>query len=400
MARGRLRRALRKLCDDAPLERPAIDRLDPIDLPPTAAGRATAHVARLFAMSPDLLAAAGFDGFLKAHNDAWEQQLGWSREELAATPYLELVHPEDRPATQAQIARLAMGESISEHVCRVRCKDGGQRWMAFSGGPGDDAFYIVGRDVSDRLRMEHELSERAHRLQATNAELQEFAYTASHDLSEPLRMVAGFLSLLERRSGGGLDGQALEYLHQALHGAQRMRALIDDLLLYSRVANEEPRREEVDLGEVVAEVLEALGPLVEEHGADVRVDALPRLEVERRQMGQLLQNLIANAVKFHVPGVPPVVEVHARRTIGAIVVTVRDHGIGIPDADQDRIFAMFTRLHGRDAYPGTGIGLAICRRIAERHGGRIYVESVVGAGSSFHVLLPDSPVAPGIPRAG
>jgi PAS domain S-box-containing protein len=376
-----------------------MDRLDSAStttsvIAPAAAG----HLARLFAMSPDLLAAAGFDGLLKHFNDAWEQQLGWTREELELKPYMELVHPDDRPATEAEIGKLAQGETIAEYVCRILRKDGSICWMAWSGGPGDEAFYIVGRDVSDRLAMEHELAARADRLQTTNAELQEFAYTASHDLSEPLRMIASYLGLLERRSADGLDERGREYLRQAVDGALRMRHLIDDLLAYSRVANQEPRREQVDLRAIVDEVLSVLGPAIEEQRATIHVGRLPTLEAEPLQIAQLLQNLVGNAVKFHEPDVPPVVRVTARRTVGACVMTVADEGIGIPESDQERIFAMFTRLHGRDEYSGTGIGLAICRRIAERHGGRIYVESEPGKGSAFHTLLPDAPFAPGTPR--
>lgn len=376
------------------MERLDIDSISTSAVGPAAAG----HLARLFAMSPDLLAAAGFDGLLKQFNDAWEQQLGWTREELEVTPYMEFVHPEDRRDTEAEIGKLAAGQTVSEYVCRVLCKDGTIRHFAWSGGPGDEAFYIVGRDVTDRLAMERELAARADRLQTTNAELQEFAYTASHDLSEPLRMVASYLGLLERRCGDGLDDRGRGYVRQAVDGALRMRHLIDDLLAYSRVANEEPRREEVDLRAVVDDVLAILGPAIEDERAQVQVGALPTIEAEPGQIGQLLQNLVGNALKFHPPGVPPVVRVTARRTYGGSVVTVADEGIGIPDADQERIFAMFTRLHDRDAYSGTGIGLAICRRIAERHGGRIYVESELGRGSAFHTLLPDAPAAPGTPR--
>jgi PAS domain S-box-containing protein len=365
----------------------------------TVAPDAAAHLARLFAMSPDLLAAAGFDGLLKHFNDAWEQQLGWPRAVLEVKPYLEIVHPDDRADTERQIARLAQGETIAEYVCRLVCMDGSIRWMAWSGGPGDEAFYIVGRDMSDRLAMEHELAQRAERLQGTNAELQDFAYTASHDLSEPLRMVASFLGLLERRSAGGLDEAGREYLRHALEGAGRMRHLIDDLLLYSRVANEEPRREQIDLNTLVGEVLRVLGPSISEHGATVDVGPLPTLEGEAGQIAQLLQNLVGNAVKFHAADRAPIVRITARRTRGACVVTVADDGIGIPDGDQERIFAMFTRLHGRDEFAGTGIGLAICRRIVERHGGRIYVESTPGEGSAFHTLLPDTPVGINGPRA-
>ncbi|MET0604034.1 MAG: ATP-binding protein [Baekduia sp.] len=360
---------------------------------------ATEHLTRLFAMSPDLLAAAGFDGLLKHFNDAWEQQLGWPRAAMEVKPYLDIVHPDDRAETEVQIGRLARGETIAEYVCRMVCADGSIRSMAWSGGPGDEAFYIVGRDVSERLAMEHELAQRATRLQDTNAELQDFAYTASHDLSEPLRMVASFLGLLERRSADDLDEKGREYLRQASDGAVRMRNLIDDLLTYSRVANEEPRREQVDLQVLVDGVLNVLGPAIAETEATVEVGELPTLEAEPTQLGQLLQNLIGNAVKFHEPGRPPTVRIKARRAMGACVVSVSDDGIGIDEADQERIFAMFTRLHGRDAYAGTGIGLAICRRIAERHGGRIYVESTPGQGSTFHTLLPDAPAAPGTPMA-
>jgi PAS domain S-box-containing protein len=372
-----------------------MERLDTASAAEVVAGNGAGHLARLFAMSPDLLAAAGFDGLLKVFNDAWEHQLGWSREELAVKPYMEIVHPDDREATLREIARLAEGETVAEYVCRLLRKDGSVVSMAWSGGPGDDAFYIVGRDVSDRLAMEQELGRRAERLQATNAELQDFAYTASHDLSEPLRMVGSFLGLLERRAGDRLDDRSREYLRQAGDGARRMRHLIDDLLTYSRVANEEPRREQVDLKGLVDGVLAVLGPAIEAERARVLIGELPTIEAEPTQLGQLLQNLIGNAVKFHRHGVAPTVRVTARRTLGACVVTVADDGIGIPDADQERIFAMFTRLHRRDEYAGTGIGLAICRRIAERHGGRIYVESTVGEGSAFHTLLPDRPTVIG-----
>jgi PAS domain S-box-containing protein len=377
-----------------------MERLQTAAASSSVAPDAIGHLTRLFAMSPDLLATAGFDGLLKHFNDAWEQQLGWTREELEARPYLDIVHPEDRAETERQIARLAQGETIAEYVCRMVCADGSIRWMAWSGGPGEEAFYIVGRDVSERLAMEHELAQRAERLQDTNAELQDFAYTASHDLSEPLRMVASFLSLLERRSADGLDDAGREYLGHARDGAERMRALIDDLLLYSRVANEEPQREQVDLNVLIAEVLRVLGPAIEAEAATVEVARLPTLEAEPTQIAQLLQNLIGNAVKFHGVGVRPHVRVSARRTRGATVVTVADDGIGIADADQERIFAMFTRLHRREEFLGTGIGLAICRRIAERHGGRIYVDSSVDGGAAFHTLLPDAPAVPGTPRGG
>jgi PAS domain S-box-containing protein len=349
---------------------------------------AARHLARLFAMSPDLLAAAGFDGMLKVFNSSWSRQLGYPEEELRRRPYLELVHPDDLEATRATIARLAGGEYIDEYECRIIHASGAVRRYQWSGGPGDDAFYIVGRDVTERRALDEELALCAERLERTNAELQEFAYVASHDLSEPLRMVTSYMGLLERRYGEVLDDQGRELVRHAADGADRMRTLIDDLLLYSRVANEERAREPVDLQQVTAEALEALGPAIADCGARVEVGALPTLVAERTQMSRLLQNLLGNAVKFHAAR-PPRVEVGATRASAGWIVTVADDGIGIDAADHERIFAMFTRLGTAEDVPGTGIGLAICRRIAERHGGRIWVESQPGAGSAFHVLLPE-----------
>src|SRR3954468_8747417 len=163
-------------CERIRSEDRGMERLHTDAAPSTVAPAAIGHLTRLFAMSPDLLAAAGFDGLLKRFNDAWEAQLGWSRADLETTPYIDIVHPDDRSETLNQITRLAQGETIAEYVCRMLCKDGSVRWMAWSGGPGEEAFYIVGRDVSDRLAMEHELAQRAERLQGTNAELQDFAY--------------------------------------------------------------------------------------------------------------------------------------------------------------------------------------------------------------------------------
>jgi PAS domain S-box-containing protein len=352
------------------------------------AGAASRHLTHLFALSPDLLAAAGFDGLLKLFNPSWTRQLGYTEEELRTTPYLRFVHPDDVEATLAAISRLAAGEHIDEYECRILHASGAVRRYQWSGAPGDEAFYIVGRDVTERRALEDELARRAERLERTNGELQEFAYVASHDLSEPLRMVTSYMGLLERRHGDALDEQGREFVRNASEGAERLRRLIDDLLLYSRVANDEPAREPVDLEAVVAEVLHALGPAIEASGARIAVGALPTLVAERTQMTRLLQNLIGNAIKFH-DGTPRV-EVSAARAPAGWVLTVADDGRGIAEEDGERIFAMFCRSGSAGDAPGSGIGLAICRRIAERHGGRIWVESEPGAGSTFHVLLPDA----------
>lgn len=352
-----------------------------------------AHESRLLSLSPDLLGAGGVDGYLKLFNPAWTHALGWTDEQLRTTPYLELVHPEDREETKRVIEGLVAGGTVDEFVCRVLRADGTDRFIVWSGhgSPADACFYIAGKDITERQRLETEFALRAEKLEHTNTELQEFAYIASHDLAEPLRMITSYLELLQRRYGGQLDETADEFIGYAVGGAERMKALIDDLLAYSRVGSHEMERVEVDVSDVLHPVLQSLERAIEE--ADARVEpAEPLAPVccDTTQLGQLLQNLVANAVKFGAADRPPVVTVAAVLDGEGVRVSVTDNGIGIARAQQERIFKMFSRLHGRDEYEGTGIGLALCRRIAERHGGRIWVESEQGAGSSFHVWLPNA----------
>ena len=230
------------------------------------------------------------------------------------------------------------------------------------------------------------------RVAALEAEVQELFYVASHDLNEPLRMVTSYLGLLERRYGSALDDTAKEFIHYALDGAERMRALLDDLLHYSRAGGEEPVREPVAVAEVLDGVLRSLEPAIVEAGATVVPEPLPVVQADAVLLGQLLQNLIANAVKFHAPGAGNRVTVGARRDghDAGWLLSISDDGIGIDRGQQERIFQVFQRLHARETFEGTGIGLAICRRIAERLGGSIAVESAPGEGTTFTVAIPDA----------
>jgi PAS domain S-box-containing protein len=352
-----------------------------------------AREARLLALSIDLLGAAGFDGYLKLHNPAWNTTLGYSDDELATTPYIDLIHPDDQPAARAVIERMANGGTAIEFVCRVRRRDGTWRHIVWSGqgAPDDGCFYIVGRDVTERRRLDQELKDRAERLERTNAELEDFAYIASHDLSEPLRMITSYLQLLQRRYDGQLDETADEFIHYAVDGAERMKLLIDDLLQYSRVGSVEVERVPVDADEVLDGVLQSLEGAILESGATVTHGPLGTVQGDATQIGQLLQNLVANAIKFARDDVAAEVRVERVDDPHQWHIVVRDNGIGIEERHAERIFKMFGRLHGREQYAGTGIGLAICRRIADRHGGSIWVESTPGAGSAFHVSIPDGP---------
>jgi light-regulated signal transduction histidine kinase (bacteriophytochrome) len=223
-------------------------------------------------------------------------------------------------------------------------------------------------------------------LARSNAELEQFAYVASHDLQEPLRMVSSYTQLLEHRYGDTLDDKAKKYIFYAVDGARRMQGLINDLLVYSRVGTRAQPLERTDSHAALGEAIHNLSSALAESGALVTNGDLPIVAADRSQLVQLFQNLLGNAVKFHGPDSPRIY-VSAEPRGDEWVFCVRDNGIGIEAQHFDRIFVIFQRLHTREEFPGTGIGLALCKRVVERHGGRIWVESEPGVGSSFYFSL-------------
>lgn len=250
-----------------------------------------------------------------------------------------------------------------------------------------------------RDELEHRVAERTAELARSNAELEQFAYAASHDLQEPLRKIQAFGDRLRAKCGDSLDAEGRDYLARMQAAAHRMSGLINDLLTYSRVTTQAQPFRLVDLGEVAANVLSALELEIEQSGAEVVVQNLPAVEADATQMHQLLQNLVSNALKFRRPGVQPVVRIsgrvvhvpdpeapETRRQVAEI--TVQDNGIGFDPKFTERIFGVFQRLHSREEYAGSGIGLALCRKIASRHGGTIEAEGVPGEGAKFTVQLP------------
>ena len=469
-----------------------------------------ASAGRLFALSHDLMGALDLDGRLVWANPAWEVVLGRDPSALVGTPYLELLHPDDRDRALAVQSDLAAGRTgRPELEVRLRTSSGEDRHILFTAvySAEERLLYISGKDVSalaerallhtryralvanlpdtivtlfdpelrivvaegaqlarrglladsyagvplveatppeqyariapryraalagepqtfdidtpdrqvtyrvqvvplhdelgrlvgglsvsrDITEMRHqqlEVEERTAELERSNAELAQFAYVASHDLSEPLRMVSSYLQLLRRRYHGQIDDDADAFIDYAVDGAGRMRTLIEDLLAYSRSGRSERPPEPVNTARVVGEVAATLRALGGDEPPDIQWEELPTVEGDPQQLVQLFQNLIGNAVKFVAPGVRPEVRVSAEREDGAWRFAIEDNGIGIEPRHAERVFGMFQRLHTRDEFEGTGIGLAIARKVVERHGGRISAAPREHGGSRFEFTLP------------
>lgn len=233
-----------------------------------------------------------------------------------------------------------------------------------------------------------ELEQRRAELQRSNADLTHFAYIASHDLQEPLRMVGSYMGLLARRYKGQLDSTADRYIEFAIDGANRMQALIQDLLLYSRAGTQALETKPVSLQRVVQTAMKNLDLAIRETSAVIHYDSLPEVQADETKLTQVIQNLIANAIKFREPETSPEITIAARLDSGAWLISVADNGIGFDSKYSDRIFQVFQRLHGVGKYPGNGIGLAICKRIVEHHGGHLWAESQPGRGATFFFTMP------------
>jgi PAS domain S-box-containing protein len=380
----------------------------------------------------DMIAVVDTGGRRVYNSPSYERIMGYGPEELGATSSFEQIHPDDREKIKeagAEASRSGVGRRIEY---RMRHKDGSWRVLESTASTILDAegrvdkLVIVNRDITDRKqaetalqeykihleelvatrtaeliraneqlqqditgrnRAQQELTLKLEELARSNADLEQFAYVASHDLQEPLRMVVSYTQLLARRYQGKLDASADEFIGFAVDGATRMQQLIQDLLSYSRLTTRGKAPQFTQAEAACNAALENLQESIRNSNAEVNVGPLPTVLADGTQLAQLFQNLIGNAIKYRKERRPEI-RVDARLKGNEWVFSVQDNGIGIEAQYFERIFQMFQRLHTRKDYSGTGIGLAVCRKIAERHGGKIWVESDPGQGSTFLFTIP------------
>ena len=325
------------------------------------------------------------DGVMKFVNTASLEIVGYTPEELLGIDFLKVVTPEDREMVMKRYAdRMAGKEVPSIYEMALIRKDGitvpvevNATFINYEGRPAD---LVVIRDITERKRAEEEL-------RRSNQELEHFAYIASHDLQEPLRMVSSYTQLLAQRYKDKLDADADEFIHYVEDGVSRMRALINGLLVYSRVGTSGAAFELTDCEAAFDCALTNLQVAVDGSGAVITHHPLPVVMADASQLTQVFQNLIGNAIKFCSQELPRI-HVAAEPRGNEWLFSIRDNGIGIDPQYHDRIFDMSQRLHSRTKYPGSGIGLAICDKVVKRHGGRIWVESQTGKGATFYFTIP------------
>jgi PAS domain S-box-containing protein len=359
---------------------------------PITAARASRQILDTMA---DALFVIDAGGCIRVVNHSVHELLGYRDSDLLGRSIDGLEETAGDETISRTLAYLARHGAIRDQERVLRHSDGHGIEVSLSISPvgEDDAqegAVVIARDIRARKRGEEELRSAMTRLEQSNRELEDFAYVASHDLQEPLRKIQAFGDLLKSKHAAALDAQARDYIERMQSAANRMQVLINDLLSFSRVTTKAQPFVRVDLGQVASEVVRDLELRIHQSGGRIEVGPMPVIDADPTQMRQLLQNLAGNALKFHNPDVPPVVQIHGEVVNGRCQITVADNGIGFEEKHADRIFTMFERLHARAKYEGTGIGLAICRKIAERHGGEIRAHGRPGEGATFVVTLPVS----------
>ncbi len=349
---------------------------------------AFASRAAIVEAADDAIIGEDTKGIIVTWNGGARRLYGYSAEEAIGRSSAMLIPPEMTDELPTILETIRRGETMEHHeTVRVR-KDGKRLDVSFTLSPIKDGqgkvtgIAGIARDITEAKQSEAEL-------RRSNAELEQFAYVASHDLQEPLRAMSGTVQVLQRRYKGQLDARADEIIVHAVSAVSRMQTLVDDLLAFSRLARYGNQFAPTDFAQVLREASANLEVAIAESGAVITHDALPEVVADASQMRQLMQNLLSNAIKFR--GEQPLqIHISARREANSWLFSIRDNGQGIEPQYFERIFIIFQRLVTRDEYPGTGIGLAVCKKIVERHGGRIWLDSEVDKGTTFHFTIVDS----------
>ena len=379
-------------------------RISGVVLDITERKRAEEKFSKAFNATPDpIIIATASEGRYIDVNESFLRVTGYRREEVVGRTSSEIGFFERLEDRDRLMEMLEKKGSVRNFEITFLTKSG-ERHTGLDSAEiidvdGQKCILAIFKDITEqkilekqRERAENALARRARELARSNAELEQFAYVASHDLQEPLRMVASYTQLLSNRYKDRLDDDARDFIAYAVDGATRMQTLITDLLNYSRVGTRGKPFQPVNCEGILERVLGSLKLAISESGTTVSHDPLPSVMGDDMQLGQLFQNLLANAIKFHGEG-PPQIHISAERSGNAWTFSIRDNGIGIAPEHAERIFLIFQRLHSRNDYPGTGIGLAVCKKIVERHGGRIWVNSQPETGATFLFTIPDRDAA-------
>jgi PAS domain S-box-containing protein len=348
---------------------------------------------KVFMESQTPMSILDLQGRVLDSNPASDRLLGWTREERLGQLPAKITMPEFRARALSLIERVLKDGKVDDFEFEVWTKEEEVLYLLVglsllrddAGGPIGIA--VVAKDITERKHAARGLARAAKELEQSNRELQDFAFVMSHDLQEPLRSIVGFSKLLQERAGSSLDGESLRYLDVVQRSGKKLQSLIKDLLSYAKLGRDDWERSPMDLSAACDAAIEQLQSAITEAGGEVTREKLPVVRGDPAQLTLVFQNLIGNAIKYRGER-PPRVNVSADRAVSGWEVSVRDNGLGIAPEFHQKIFEVFERLHPYEQVPGTGMGLAICKKIVERHGGRIWVESEPGQGSTFRFTIP------------
>jgi PAS domain S-box-containing protein len=354
------------------------------------------ELSKIFNFAPDVVSLINKFGNFKRINPAGCDLFGYNESELLQMNITDLVHPKDYKEAKRKIHSLRLKEQTVYFENRFITKSGSILWMAWTSSSTKEGYiYSIGKDITERKESENQLKllnnnlvEQSNKLHISNQELEQFAYVASHDLQEPLRMVTSFLTLIEKRYQDKLDAKGLQYINFAVEGAKNMRQIILDLLNFSRISNDSENYETIELSDIVKDVSLMQGKLIKEKNATINFKNLPKIISVRHYLIQLFQNIISNALKYSKYDTPLVIDVKSECTKSHYIISIKDNGIGIETEYFEKIFIIFQRLHAKDKYQGNGMGLAIAKKITDKLNGTIWVESKIGEGSTFYIKIP------------